>query len=276
MPTKQQDVRAFYDSIGWTLGEDGLYQNARYEDLRPVSQEYIHRCHQRVLRYIAPHGRLLLDVGSGPLQYPEYLSYSQDYRFRVCADLSITALQEARRKLGTRGLFVVADAAALPFRSDVFDSAVSMHTFHHLPLGGQKRAYLELARTMTPGATAAVVNGWQEPTLMRLAEPFVGLGRLLARRGRKRKKDWSQEDDQAGTFVEKLTPRRLKQDLDGAVEYQIHPWRSLSPRFMRWFIRPHFGGRNLLSLVFRLEERFPKFFGEHGQYPLISVRKLQG
>ena len=97
--TKQQ-VREFYDQIGWSQVGEGLYQNARYEDLRPVTRDYIHCCHLRVNRYIAPHGDLLLDAGSGPVQWPEYLTYSEGYRFRVCLDISIIALKEARMRLG--------------------------------------------------------------------------------------------------------------------------------------------------------------------------------
>jgi hypothetical protein len=33
------------------------------------------------------------------------------------------------------------------------------------------------------------------------------------------------------------------------------------------------GGRLWLRLLFGLEERFPHFFGEKGQYPLIVIRK---
>jgi hypothetical protein len=42
---------------------------------------------------------------------------------------------------------------------------------------------------------------------------------------------------------------------------------------MRWFVRPRLGGRALLKVVFWLEDRFPRFFGENGQYPLIVIRK---
>ena len=35
MEIKRQ-VRDFYDSVGWKEIAEGLYQNARYEDLRPV------------------------------------------------------------------------------------------------------------------------------------------------------------------------------------------------------------------------------------------------
>ncbi|HNS64651.1 MAG TPA: hypothetical protein PKN11_09495, partial [Anaerolineaceae bacterium] len=92
-PDIKQEVRHFYDRVGWQTEADGQYQNAQYEDLRPVSQQYIHRCHLRVNRHLKPHGRYLLDAGSGPVQYPEYLTYSKGYERRVCADISPVALQ---------------------------------------------------------------------------------------------------------------------------------------------------------------------------------------
>ena len=67
---KQQE-REFYDSIGWQQIGDGVYQNARYEDLRPVVREYVHRCHMRVNQHLPSQGTYLLDGGSGPIQYPE-------------------------------------------------------------------------------------------------------------------------------------------------------------------------------------------------------------
>ena len=117
----KQEVRQFYDRVGWQKVADGVYQNARYEDLRPVASEYIHRCHLRVNRHLRQGGRFLLDAGSGPIQYPEYLTYSQTYQKRVCLDISIVALQEARQRIGERGVYVVADVANLPFQTAVFD-----------------------------------------------------------------------------------------------------------------------------------------------------------
>ncbi len=273
MENTKQQVREFYDRIGWSQAGDGLYQNARYEDLRPVSHEYIHNCHLRVSQHLAPRGRFLLDAGSGPVQWPEYLAYSRDYDYRVCADISITALRQARTTLNERGLYVVADIANLPFAADAFDGAVSMHAIHHLPLSEHKQAYVELQRVLKAGRTAVIVNGWYNPLLMRLAEPLIALGRTFSGRSAKKKKDWAAEENQAGTFVEKMTPAWLKRELRGAVQFQIYPWRSLSPRFMRWFVRPRLGGTQLLRLVFALEEKFPRFFGENGQYPMIVLSK---
>ena len=273
MENSKQQVREFYDEIGWSQAGDGLYQNARYEDLRPVSRDYIHKCHMRVMRYLTSNGRFLLDGGSGPVQWPDYLSYSSGYRYRVCADISITALREARSRLKDRGLYIVADIANLPFASSVFEGAVSMHAIHHLALSEHRRAYQELDRVLMPGHAAVAINGWHNPLLMRLAEPLIAVGRFFTGRSAKRKKDWQAEEDQAGTFVEKMTPSWLKRELRGVVDFNIYPWRSLSPRFMRWFIRPNLGGAALLRLVFGLEERFPRFFGENGQYPMIVITK---
>ncbi|HEX2696973.1 MAG TPA: class I SAM-dependent methyltransferase [Anaerolineales bacterium] len=271
--TKQQ-VREFYDQVGWSQVGEGLYQNARYEDLRPVSRDYIHKCHMRVKRYLASTGNILLDAGSGPVQWPEYLTYSEGYRYRLCLDISITALKEARNRLGSKGLFVVADIANLPFKSDAFDGLVSMHAIHHLPLSDHKQAYMEFARVLNPERSGVVINGWHEPLLMRAAEPFIALGRVLSGRSAKEKKNWSIEEDQAGTFVQKMSPSWLKKELNGEVKFEIYPWRSLSPRFMRWFVRPWLGGKVFLRLIFWLENVFPRFFGENGQYPLIVIRKL--
>ena len=77
----KQQVIDFYNKVGWKVENDGFYQNARYEDLRAVSREYIHKCHLRVNRYLAPNGKFLLDAGSGPVQWPEYLTYSHGFAF---------------------------------------------------------------------------------------------------------------------------------------------------------------------------------------------------
>ncbi|HUH96500.1 MAG TPA: methyltransferase domain-containing protein [Anaerolineales bacterium] len=273
MENTKQQVREFYDQIGWSQVGEGLYQNARYEDLRSVSRDYIHRCHLRVNRYIAPRGDLLLDAGSGPVQWPEYLTYSEGYRFRVCLDLSITALIEARARLAAKGLYVVADIANLPFKSDAFDGIVSMHTIHHLPLSDHRRAYLELQRVLRPDRSAAIVNGWDHPALMLLTRPLVRLVRFI-RGGSfgKPKKNWGAEEEQEGTFVKRLTPRWLKQELHD-LDFEIFAWRSLSTVFLKTVVNPRWGGRTFLRLVFWLEDRFPRFLGENGQYPLIVIRK---
>ncbi|GAB4542950.1 MAG: hypothetical protein Fur002_14140 [Anaerolineales bacterium] len=268
----KQKVREFYDQIGWQQEGDGNYQNARYEDLRPVSREYIHKTRLRVMNGLIPTGKFLLDAGSGPVQYEEYKTYSAEYEKRVCLDISIQALHEARNRIGEHGLFVVGDLANLPFKQESFDGAVSMHAIHHLALSEHPRAYAEIHRVLKIGRTAAIVNGWHNPRLIMMAEPLIGLMRKLSGKSAKKKKEWLNEEDPEGTFVQKMTPAWLKQEIGSQMNIEIKPWRSLSTRILRWFVRP-LGGRIFLKFIFWLEGAFPKFFAENGQYPLIVIRK---
>ncbi len=278
----KEDVRHFYDQVGWQLEDGAHYQNAHYEDLRPVAQEYIHRCHMRVNRHLKPSGKYLLDAGSGPIQYPEYLTYSEHYQYRVCADISIVALKEARSRTGEKGLMVVADVANLPFKAGVFDGVISLHTFHHLALEDQVRAYDETYRVLAPGCSAVVVNGWSESPLMKrwnwVAGMMNGLRNLRARlMGKKTQLTVKTTADPSnrpvGTFTVKNDPAWLKKTLAGRMDFEIFVWRSLSVNFLRAVFHDRLGGRNLLRWVYRQEERNPHYCGENGQYPMVVIHK---
>lgn len=269
----KREVREFYDQVGWQQVSDGTYQNAHYDDLRPVSQDYIHNCHLRVSRHLKPQGDLLLDAGSGPIQYPEYLEYSRGYQYRVCADISIVALQEARKRIGAHGLYVVCDIANLPFTRDAFDGVVSLHTLHHLPANEHLQAYDELYRVLAPDSQAVVINGWASAPLANLMDAPLEARRTLRRFRRQLRGELGNQKKTKGTFVRKNTAGSLKRSLGPKMDFDIFVWRSVSVRWLRTFIRERWGGKTLLSLLYRLEERFPRFFGENGQYPLIVIRK---
>jgi SAM-dependent methyltransferase len=269
----KRQVREFYDQVGWQQVGEGQYQNAHYDDLRTVSQEYIHACHLRVNRHLVPEGRFLLDAGSGPIQYPEYLEYSHGYTKRVCADISIVALQEARQRIGEHGLFVVCDIAHLPFKHGTFEGTVSLHTIHHLPNDEHLQAYDELYRTLSAGCQAVIVNGWASAPLANLLDFPLDLRRKVRRSARRLKGDLPRQDKPKGTFVRKNTASNLKKELAGRMDFQIQVWRSVSVRWLRTFIHPHLGGKMILRMLYRLEERYPGFFGENGQYPLITIHK---
>ncbi len=290
----KKNVREFYDRVGWQMVSEDFYQNAQYEDLRPVSRDYIHRCHLRINRHLAPEGRFLLDAGSGPVQYPEYLTYSEGYLARVCMDISIVALREARKRLGEKGRYVVADIAHLPFKSEAFDGIVSLHTVHHVPMEDKLPAYEELYRTLTPGRTMIIVNGWTHAPLMVRLQKFMGRMRRLhdwwLRQVRKEdvpppggnapvsNPDEAAEPREvrpAGTFVQKLNAEWLTQALTGRMPFEIYVWRSVSVSFLRSVIYPEWAGRFWLKVIYGLEEIFPRWLGRIGQYPLVVISKPQ-
>ncbi len=275
-------VRQFYNQIGWSMQSDGFYQNARYEDLRAVSAEYIHHCHLRVNRHLPASGMYLLDAGCGPIQYPEYLTYSENYKYRLCVDISMVALQEARKRVGEHGLFVVADVSQLPFSDEAVDGAVTLHTFHHLPLENQVSAYREIFRLLKPAGKAVVVNGWTDPFLMKITSGLVHLVervgiRIARRRGKpvptKKDAEKNEQKTATGTFIAKMNPRWLKTQIGKSIPYKIYCWRSVNVRFLRAIIHEKTAGKLLLKILFLKEEILPGLFGRIGQYPLIVLTK---
>lgn len=280
----KEQVRQFYDSVGWQQIGDGLYQNARYEDLRPVSRAYLQRCHLRVVRFLPEQGKYLLDAGSGPIQYPEYLEYSKGYGHRVCLDISRQALGEARKRIGEHGLYVVGDVAHLPFQDEAFDGIVSLHTIHHLPPEEHETAFRHLYRTLRPGGRSVVVYSWGDGSpLMRAFAPSIqaafGILRLYRRvRGRSSAVSDALQHPTAnaeallsapGTYTFKhdyVWFRRRLGDLPG---FEIRVWRSVSTSFLRAFIHRQLLGGLWLRWLYTLEEWFPRLMGRLGQYPMI-------
>jgi hypothetical protein len=50
-------------------------------------------------------------------------------------------------------------------------------------------------------------------------------------------------------------------------------WRSANTNVLRFFVREEWAGKFWLKVLFRLEEIFPRFFGEKGLYPLTVISK---
>ena len=271
----KQGVRKFYDQIGWQKVSAGAYQNVQYEDLCPVSRRYI----LRVNRHLKSAGKYLLDAGSGPIQYPEYLTYSKEYQYRVCLDFSIIALKEARNRIrNNHGLFVVADVANLLFKDETFNGVVSLHTLHHLTVSDLVPAYENLNRVLKKNRTAVIVNGGGESILMRwFNKPILIMEKLFSKLipSSKQIKKYTGDISKKpkGTFVHKLNAQRLRDLLGTDFPISISVWRSVSVRFHRAMIHPVLIGRIWSGILFGLEEFFPAFFSEKGQYPLITFTK---
>lgn len=284
----KQEVRRFYDSVGWKQIGEGIYQNAQYEDLRNVSREYIHRCHMRVKKFLPGRGKYLLDAGSGPIQYPEYLEYSNGFNFRVCLDISQVALEEARLRIADRGLFVIGDIASLPFRDDVFEGVVSLHAIHHLPEDEQPVAFKELLRTLGRQGSAAIVYSWGSASrLMRLFRKPIEWTNSFAEMTVFKSDDQNQNEranqiqnagiskaeSPSATFTFKHSFKQIMQDLAFINSLEVRSWRSVSTTFLRTFMHEKLLGRLWLRIIFALEDIFPHFLGRYGQYPLFLFTK---
>jgi ubiquinone/menaquinone biosynthesis C-methylase UbiE len=288
----KREVQEFYDEYGWRQIGDGLYQNSRYEDLRPVSEEYVRRCRERVKEFVPGSGHLILDGGSGPIQYQEYIEYSRGYDRRVCLDISSLALKEARKRIGDHGLYVVGDLANQPFRQGAFSAAISMHVIYHLPMEDQELAFREFFRVLEPGGQAVVIYSWGEHSfLMRMMKPAVQLAgwfvRLYSRirfgGQRPLKYDGKEIDKQTAQLLTKPGLYSFKHDyqwLESKIgdlpAFEIRVWRTVSSAFLRALVHRQFFGRFWLRCLFWLEEKMPNLLGRIGQYPMVLYRKPEG
>ena len=150
-------VSKFYNGEGWHSDKGHTNDAIRWEDLRECSQEYVSRCRRRLLSFIPQQGKRILDMASGPIQYPEYLEYSKNFEKRYCVDLSLKALELARDKIGGHGVFLHGSFFDLEIEDNFFDCSVSMHTIYHMDRGKQEEAVRKLLRITKPGKPIIIV-----------------------------------------------------------------------------------------------------------------------
>ena len=281
---EKQLVKDYYDLQGWKKERGSLFTDAaRFEDLRPVVNDYRIQCHLRVNRHLIKDGKFILDIASGPVQYPEYLTYSEGYQYRICGDISFTALQEAKKVLGDKGFCVQCDVTRLPFASETLDGVVSLHTIYHVPADEQKKALTELYRVLSAGKQAVMVYSFSRYSVLQkvLQLPF-NTYKMLRKAGgdllRALKIKPPLSADAATQKHGKLyfhphNYRWFEEQIKPLMAYRLYPWRSVTVQFTRFNIRPKLLGKFWLSLLYRLEERFPRWFGKHGAYPMFVFRK---
>lgn len=255
--TVEDQVRDFYDERGWGADASGTSADARlWEDLRPCAAEYVSACRRKVLEFLPPRGERILDAGSGPIQYPEYLEYSSGFAKRVCVDLSARALEEARKKLGDRGDYVQASLLELPFPDGHFDAVVSLHTIYHIESEQQEAAVRELVRVLKPGAVAVIV--------------YANPGRLAARLIRLARRRRGPEPGPIYFFAHPLS--WWKRFVDEA-DVELAPWRSLNANESRKLIPDNGLGGRMFRAVLSFEKAFPRVATRWGCYPIIVLTK---
>jgi SAM-dependent methyltransferase len=256
VPSVEDQVRDFYDQRGWAADDAGDTADAQlWEDMRPCAAEYVSACRRKVLEFLPERGERLLDAGSGPIQYPEYLEYSSGFAKRVCVDLSQRALDEARAKLGDRGEYVRASLLDLPFPDHHFDAAVSLHAVYHIDSDRQEDAVRELMRVLQPGAKAVIVYANPDRLAARL--------KRLARR----------EQRLSGPIYFFAHPLSWWKRFSDEAAVEIVPWRSLNANESRALVPDNRLGAGMFRALLRFERAAPRWATWLGCYPTIVLTK---
>ena len=217
-----------------------------------MTREYDHKTNLRPLKYLREGGKYLLDVASGAVPQPEYLKFSDAFEKRICIDLSFLALQQARKKLGDKGIYILGDITNLPLQDDICDAVISLHTIYHVPADEQGSAFRELYRVLKPGRTALVIYNWGEHSfLMRLADiplnpPILGTLRAFKRVfGGKAKATNSSAPSlpprpARGLYFHAHTYRWFKREMSKYFDFDMVCWRIVDQQFLVYYIRPRF------------------------------------
>lgn len=284
-----QLVKDYYESYGWKKRPNGKYHDAIVSiDSRKVINRYYQRSLNRGGICFRQGGRYFLDAASGANPYVEY---SVNYRWHVCVDFSFQALEEARSILGSHGLYVMADVAALPFKDDLFEGVLSANTLVHIPESKQPKALHELCRVLRPVFPCVIIyHSSEDPLAAKLVHWFLAARRVvgtitglryLKRQFFKAKSDLKEIFNNAcadhhvpplhfqplplSWFHEQLKPMGLTPD--------IQVYRLISKGFSEVFIPDNALGEFFLSVVSSLEGAFAHFLVRFSHLATIIIRK---
>jgi ubiquinone/menaquinone biosynthesis C-methylase UbiE len=275
MNDAEEKVSKFYNKVGWET-DVGITEDARrFEDLRESAEDYLSKCRLRVLRYIPENGENILDMASGPIQYKEYLQYSRNFKKRYCVDLSSSALEDAKKKIGDHGVFLKGSFFDIPLDENFFDCAISLHTIYHIDKDKQEEAVRKLIYVTKPGQPIIVV--YSNPSkIFKWVARLIRLPFFLLSKSKE--------------LLEKLTKKRVqKKDLDlyfythpnkwwnrfsdVAANIKIMPWKSLNTDLQKCLIPNNKMGKKMFDMIFNLEERFPNFFAKYFCHSMIIITK---
>jgi ubiquinone/menaquinone biosynthesis C-methylase UbiE len=131
------------------------------------SRRVFRRMYRRIavdIASVAPHGAVVLDVGTGPgILLVELAARRPDLRLTgidLSADMITTANRNLRR-FGDRAGAQVADVSALPFPDQSYDVIVSSLSLHHWER--PEAAVPELARVLRPGGVLHIYDFSRAP-----------------------------------------------------------------------------------------------------------------
>jgi SAM-dependent methyltransferase len=258
-------VKEFYTTVGWESINGNSEDAIRWEDLRKCAKGYVSNCRKRINMYLPLSGDFILDMASGPIQYPEYLDYHKNFKKRYCVDLSQSALDQARDRIGDKGEYYCGSFFDIEFQKNYFDCCISLHTIYHIDKDLQESAVRKLLDIAKPNA----------PVIVIYSNPYNLIFRLVRFRNRL-----------FGKKVPEVNLNSVEQPLyfftysnewwskfNDIATVEILTWRFLKVEHSKKIIPNNLIGKLLLSLIFRLEKTFSKYLAKYADYPMIILKK---
>lgn len=267
-------VQRFYDEYGWIKNQAGSYNDTAYfTDMRAVTAYYNSACNRRIAHQLRS-GRYLLDAASGAIPHQDYIKFSTNYDFRICLDFSITALREAKAKLGAKGLYVLGDITCLPFASDCLDDVISLHTIYHVPRDMAATAVDELVRVVRPGGRVVIVAIWASSLLMKATmKGRAVLGKVKRILLEQRPASFGEARQEHDLYYVPFDYERYHREIASRHDTKLRLWSATSVPFHKAFFSDNRFGLLSAKLVLAAEQLFEPLAARYGQYPMFVVSK---
>jgi ubiquinone/menaquinone biosynthesis C-methylase UbiE len=249
-----RNVLTFYKKIGWKNKNRLTLDSRLFEDNRKYSANYVSNCRKRIQKYIPKKGNHFLDFASGPLQYPEYIKYSKNFKLRHCVDFSNEALKQAKNKIGVKGKYYCGDFFKMNFKQNYFDCILSMHTIYHINKNKQAKAVKKLIKLAKKN----------KPIIIVYSNPNTLISKLRSIFPLKKKKS---------ILYFYCHQNNWWYQFSKLANVQILPWRSFSAQHQQILFPNNLIGSWFLKILFLFENHFHNFFSKNFQYTMIILKK---
>ncbi len=180
----QDRVRDYYDNRGWKrFGEHETAEDYYFRKYKNCSSEYRAKYNEKVLKCFEDISKdVLLIAGCGDM--PEsHIKLAQQFNKVICVDISSTALEVSRKKLGNNGEFIHGSLLDLPVEDRKVQAVLCSHVLYHIDKKNQQLAVEKMINALKPGGILAVFYTNPRSPLMLIQRflKFAGINKLLKR-----------------------------------------------------------------------------------------------
>lgn len=259
-------ISNFYNSRGWEEENGNTIDAIEFEDLRNCAKDYLVKCRLKLLNYIPKSGDYFLDMASGPIQYREYLTYSKNFKKRVCVDLSKSALIEARNKIGNHGEFLHGSFFDLDFEDDYFDCIVSIHTIYHMDKDLQATAIRKMLSIVKKGKPIIIIYSNPNSLVRKLtinSKKCLNFLRI----------NYLKKVPGEGELYFYTHSLKWFDQFKDTANVKIVPWRTFGTELQKKIFPNNKFGKLMFNIIYFLEKNFHKIFNQIALYPMIIITK---
>ncbi len=277
MSFDKKRVFDYYNEVDYKIKDSlKIYEDSpKWVDFREVSSKYIRNSFSKASRYYPPTGKYLLDIASGPIGLPEYMALSNGYDFRICIDISINALIQAKiniERAGKNGIYICGDITNIPIQDNSCDTVLCQHTLYHVPKNDQFTAVTEMYRVAKQESRIVIIYCWfYHSWFMNISLNFIQVYRVL--RHFAGKLYVRLFESKPRLYFYPHSPRWFRKSFSFSKDMEFFCWRCTNKYFLNLYIHNWLFGKQMLDKLIKIEDNRSEFMSKFGEYPAIVITK---